>query len=256
VSDAVRVAIDGPVAVVTVDNPPVNALGNTILEGLRATAQALAANTDVRAVVLSGAGEKAFMAGADLDEFRGFLDVEGAIHEHVEISRGALGALSALPQPLVAAVQASAMGGGLEVALTCDLLVVDPSARLGLPEVRLGLMPGAGGTQRLSRRIGEGRAKELILLGGNITAEEAHAIGLANRVSAAGRTVEEAVALAERLAGLPGRAVQAIKQAFAADLTRGLDRERELFLGLFTTDDVREGVAAFVEKRKPAFTHH
>jgi enoyl-CoA hydratase len=147
------------------------------------------------------------------------------------------------------------MGGGLEVALCCDVIVADPAARLGLPEVRLGLMPGAGGTQRLARRIGEGRAKELILLGGNVTAEEAHAIGLVNRVSEPAASLAEAIALAEKLASLPATAVQSIKKAFATDLAPGLDRERELFLGLFQTDDVREGVAAFVEKRKPAFRH-
>ncbi|MBM3679551.1 MAG: enoyl-CoA hydratase/isomerase family protein, partial [Actinobacteria bacterium] len=203
-SDAVRVAIDGPVAVVTVDNPPVNALGNAILEALGAAASALAADEGVRAVVLTGAGEKAFMAGADLDEFRGFLDTPAAIEEHVGISRRALDALCALPQPVVAAIQASAMGGGLEVALACDLLVADPVAKLGLPEIRLGLMPGAGGTQRLPRRIGEGRAKELIMLGSALAAEEALGIGLVNRVSEPGAALAEAVALAERLAGLPG----------------------------------------------------
>lgn len=254
-SDAVRVEIGEAVAVVTVDNPPVNALGNSVLEALGAAAMHLAENGSVRAVVLTGAGEKAFMAGADLDEFRGFLDVEGAIYEHVTISRRALDALCALPQPLVAAVQASAMGGGLEVALTADLIVADPGARLGLPEVRLGLMPGAGGTQRLPRRIGEGRAKELIMLGGNVDASEAHRIGLVNRVSAAGAALAEARELATRLAALPGQAVRSIKQATAADLAPSLDRERELFLRLFRTDDVREGVAAFVDKRAPSFRH-
>jgi enoyl-CoA hydratase/carnithine racemase len=205
VSDAVRVEIDGPVAVVTVDNPPVNALGNELLEALGLAARDLATNDGVRAVVLTGTGEKAFMAGADLDEFRGFLGTDGAIEEHVEISRRALDALVGLPQPLVGAVQASAMGGGLEVALTCDLLVADPAARLGLPEVRLGLMPGAGGTQRLPRRIGDGRARELVLLGGNVKADEALAIGLVNRVSAPGAALEEALALAGKLAALPAR---------------------------------------------------
>jgi enoyl-CoA hydratase/carnithine racemase len=255
VSDAVSVVADGPVAVITVDNPPVNALGNAVLEALGAAARDLGANEGIRAVVLTGAGGKAFMAGADLDEFRAMLDLEGAIEAHVGISRLALDSLVALPQPLIGAVQASAMGGGLEVALTCDLLVADPGARLGVPEVRLGLIPGAGATQRLPRRIGEGRAKELVLLGGSVKAEEALAIGLVNRVSAPGASLEEAVALAQRLAALPGRAVQAAKAAFSADLAAGLDRERELFLGVLGTEDVREGVAAFVAKRAPAFLH-
>ena len=127
----------------------------------------------MRAVVLTGAGDKAFMAGADLAEFQRLLDGEGSIEDHVDTSRRALGLLEAIPQPVVAAVQASAMGGGLEVALVCDLIVADPEARLGLPEVRLGLMPGAGGTARLPRRIGIGPARELLLLGRAVTAEEA-----------------------------------------------------------------------------------
>jgi enoyl-CoA hydratase/carnithine racemase len=251
----VRVAIDGPVAIVTVDNPPVNALGNAVLEALGAAALDVAANTDVRAMVLTGGGDKAFMAGADLDEFRAMLDDDHAIYEHVSISRSALTALCDVPQPIVAAIQASAMGGGLEVALCCDLLVADPAARLGLPEVRLGLIPGAGGTQRLPLRIGTARAKELILLGGNVKAEEALALGLVNRVSAPGAALAEAVELAQKLAALPAQAVQAAKAAIATVSSDALDAERGLFLDVFRTDDVREGVAAFVEKRAPSFTH-
>ena len=252
---AVRIEIDGPVALITVDNPPVNALGNSVLEALGKAADEVGADPEVRAIVLTGAGDKAFMAGADLDEFRAMLGDEHAIYEHVGISRTALTALCDLSQPLVAAIQASAMGGGLEVALCCDLLVCDPGARLGLPEVRLGLIPGAGGTQRLPRRIGEGRAKELILLGGNVKADEALALGLVNRVSAPGAALAEALELAGKLAALPAQAVQAAKAAFAFVPSDALDHERGLFLDVFRTDDVREGVAAFVEKRPPSFTH-
>lgn len=252
---AVHVERDGPVAIVTVDRPPVNALGNAVLEQLGRAADALAGDEGIRAIVLTGAGEKAFMAGADLDEFRAMLDDEGAIYEHVAISRSALTLLCDLTQPVVAAIQASAMGGGLEVALCCDLLVCDPAARLGLPEVRLGLIPGAGGTQRLPLRIGIGRAKELILLGGAVTAEEALSLGLVNRVSAPGAALAEAVELAHRLAALPAQAVQAAKAALANVSSDALDAERSLFLGVFGTADVREGVAAFVEKRAPSFVH-
>jgi enoyl-CoA hydratase/carnithine racemase len=253
--EAVSIAIEGPVAVITVDNPPVNALGNAILEALGQAARDLATNGDIRAVVLTGAGDKAFMAGADLAEFSAMLGSDEAIDEHVGISRAALTELSGMPQPVVAAIQASAMGGGLEVALCCDLLVVDPGARLGLPEVRLGLIPGAGGTQRLPQRIGFGRAKELVMLGGNVKAEEALALGLVNRVTAPGAALTEALELAQKLAALPARAVQAAKAAFAGVSTEALDHERGLFLGVFGTDDVREGVAAFVEKRPPSFAH-
>jgi enoyl-CoA hydratase/carnithine racemase len=255
VSDAVRLETADGVAVVTVDNPPVNTLADAVLEQLGNVASELAANAGVRAVVLTGAGDKAFMAGADLAEFQRLLDGEGSIEDHVDTSHRALGLLEAIPQPVVAAVQASAMGGGLEVALVCDLIVADPEARLGLPEVRLGLMPGAGGTARLPARIGVGPARELLLLGRAVTAEEGHRLGLVNRVSAPGAAVAEAVELATRLAALPARAVTSIKRVLAADQAHALDRERTTFLQLFHTDDVREGVAAFVEKRPPSFTH-
>ena len=254
---AVRIERDGAVAVVTVDNPPVNALGNAVLAELADAAEQLGADNGVRAVVLTGGGQKAFMAGADLDEFRRLLDGDGSIEEHVGYSSRALTALESLPQPLVAAVQAAAMGGGLEVALTADLIVADPGAVLGLPEVRLGLMPGAGGTQRLPRRIGAGRAKELLLLGGAVKAEEAKAIGLVNRVSAPGAALEEAQELAGRLAALSPLAVRSIKRAVAegleGTLADGVRRERELFMGVFHGPDAREGVSAFVEKRPARF---
>jgi enoyl-CoA hydratase/carnithine racemase len=141
------------------------------------------------------------------------------------------------------------------VAHVCDQIVADPAARIGVPEVRLGLMPGAGGTQRLPLRIGPGPARELLLLGRAIDAMEAHRLGLVNRISAPGEARAESVELAARLAALPGRAVRSIKRVLASDQAAALDRERTAFLELFETDDVREGVAAFVEKRPPAFTH-
>lgn len=254
-SDAVRVETSDGIAVVTVDNPPVNALADAVLEGLGDAAAMLAADREVRAVVLTGAGDKAFMAGADLAEFKRLLDGNGSIEEHVGLSRRSLERVESLPQPVVAAVQAAAMGGGLEVALVCDLIVADPQARLGLPEVRLGLMPGAGGTYRLPRRIGAGPARELLLLGRAIDAAEAHRLGLVNRVSAPGAALSEAIELATRLAALPARAVTSIKRVLAADQGPALDLERSAFLELFRTDDVREGVAAFIEKRPPAFRH-
>jgi len=255
VSDAVRVEASGGVAVVTVDNPPVNALADAVLEALRDAAAALAADRRVRAVVVTGGGDRAFMAGADLAEFQRLLAGDGSIDEHVAGSRRALDQLAALPQPVVAAVQAAAMGGGLEVALTCDLIVADPAARLGLPEVRLGLMPGAGGTQRLPRRIGAGPAAELLLLGKAVDAAEAHRLGLVNVVSAPGAALAESLELAARLASLSARAVQSIKQVLVAADGAGLDRERAAFLDLCRGEDAREGVAAFLEKRPPSFTH-
>jgi enoyl-CoA hydratase len=258
VAPAVRTEVADGVAVVLLDNPPVNSLSNTVLDALAAAAEALSASRDARAVVLTGAGDKAFAAGADLDEFGPALGDRGWIEDHTSRSRAALTAWAELPQPVVAAVQASAMGGGLELALTCDLIVADPAARFGLPEVRLGLMPGAGGTQRLPGRIGLGRATEWLMLGGTVDAEEAHRIGLVNRVAAPGDALVEGHALGERLAGLPARSLEAIKRALEpakAVPTEALDRERDLFVELFGSEDAREGVSAFVEKRKPVFRH-
>jgi enoyl-CoA hydratase len=254
------VTIADGVAVVTVDNPPVNALTNETIDALAATAEQVRETGDVRAVVLTGAGDKAFIAGADLDEFAGALGSTEWIEDHTARSRRMLAGWASLPVPVVAGVQASAVGGGLEAALVCDLIVADPSARFGLPEVRLGLMPGAGGTQRLPRRIGIGAAKELLMLGGTIDAEEARRIGLVNRVSAPGEAAAEALAIASKLAALPGQSLRAIKQALSPpagddEISAGLDRERELFMQLFETDDAREGVAAFREKRAASFRH-
>jgi enoyl-CoA hydratase/carnithine racemase len=255
VSDPVRVDREGAVAVVTVDNPPVNALADHVIDELDAAAVALAGDRVVRAVVLTGTGEKAFLAGADLEEFAARLASGEGIEEHAAATRRALGRWESLPQPVVAAVQAHAMGGGLEVALVCDLVVADPGARFGAPEVRLGLMPGAGATQRLPRRIGVGPARAMILLGTTIDAAEAQRLGLVHGVSEPGAALAEARALAEELAALPAVAVRAIKRAIAADLDDGLDRERALFLEVFASADAKEGVAAFRERRPPRFGH-
>lgn len=250
--------IDG-VAVVRVDNPPVNALSNAVVDELAATAERLAVDDDVRAIVVTGTGDKAFVAGADLDEFSGALGDTDWIDDHTTRTRRMLAAWTSLAQPVVAAVQASALGGGLELLLVCDLAVADPAAEFGLPEVRLGLMPGAGGTQRLPRRIGVAAAKELLLLGSAIGAAEARRLGLVNCISARGASLEEAERLAARLAGLPAVAVQAIKRSVDGigddGLERGLDRERALFMSVFASRDASEGVNAFVDNRVPEFEH-
>jgi enoyl-CoA hydratase/carnithine racemase len=255
--ELVGIDIRDGVAQVIVDNPPVNALSNEVVDALANAAELLAADVDVRAIVLTGAGDKAFVAGADLAEFSQALGSVDWIEDHTRRSRRMLDLWEALPQPVVGAVQASALGGGLEVALVCDLLIAEPGARFGLPEVRLGLMPGGGGTQRLPRRIGVGHAKELLLLGGTIDAEEARRIGLVNRVAHPGAALAAAGELAATLAALSSVAVRAIKSCVGAngDLAGGLDTERALFMHVFASQDATEGVNAFVEKRPPAFDH-
>lgn len=254
-NEPVNINHDGAVAIVTVDNPPVNALADHVIEALAATAVALAGDGEIRAVVVTGAGDRAFLAGADLDEFAELLATGEGIEAHTEATRRTLGLWESLPQPVVAAVQAHAMGGGLEFALVCDFVVADPAVRFGAPEIRLGLMPGAGGTQRLPRRIGVTAARALILLGETIDALEAHGLGLVHSVSPPGEALGVARVLASELAALPAVAVQAAKGALVEGLDDGLDRERECFLNVFASADAKEGVAAFRERRPPRFRH-
>ena len=258
----VEVAIGDGVATVDVENPPVNTLDDETLLALRGAASDLAERTDVRAVVLAGPGERAFLAGADLRELSHALGPEGRdgeIERHVALTRPTFDAWSELPYPVIAAVNANAVGGGLEFALLCDLIVADPRARFGLPEVTLGLIPGGGGTQRLSRRVGGPAALELVLLGRLLTAARAHEIGLVNVIAEEGLARDEALGIANRIAALPKLATQAAKRAvrlsFEAGLTAGLDAERGLFLEVARSRDAFEGATAFLEKRPPKFEH-
>jgi enoyl-CoA hydratase/carnithine racemase len=255
----VTVVIGDGLAWVELDQPPTNTLSNALLEELLAAATKLAEMREVRAVVISGHGEKAFASGANLREFRQMLSSAPAIDHHTNLTRRTFAAIEALPQPVIALLQASAVGGGLELALCCDVIIADPRARLGVPEVTLGLIPGAGGTQRLARRIGHGRAMRLTLTGELIGAEEAERLGLVDFLTPVGEAREHACALGARLTALPMLAVQAAKRAIRAganfDLDAGLDYEHEQFLTVLTSADAREGVDAFLERRHPAFAH-
>lgn len=258
-STPVNVTVDDAVATVTVDNPPVNALADPTLEALGEAAERLRDDAAVRAVVLTGAGERSFLAGADLAEFEHMLGDAAAMEAHVALTGRVFGAWAELPQPVIAAVRGHAVGGGLEVALVCDLIVADPRARLGVPEVGLGLIPGAGGTQRLPARVGLGVARRMLLTGELLRAPEARDIGLVDVLAEEGAALDEALALARRLAALPARAVQAAKQALRVAATQppadALAAERQLFLGVAASADAREGAAAFLAKRTPQFTH-
>jgi enoyl-CoA hydratase/carnithine racemase len=258
--EPVSVAIEDGVALVVVDSPPVNAMSRAVLGGLTTAGRQIeSAGTDVRAVVLAGSGTKAFLAGADITEFESMRATAGGVAEHNRLAGAAFDAWARLRQPTIAAVQAPAVGGGLEIALVCDLIVADPAATFGLPEVKLGLIPGGGGTQRLPRRIGATAAKEMLLLGSVVKAERAHALGLVNRVAPAGGCVALAQEIAARIAALPWVAVSCVKRAVDGPgedgLREGLDHERELFLQAFASEDAGEGAAAFLAKRRPSFAH-
>jgi enoyl-CoA hydratase/carnithine racemase len=258
-SQFVTVVIGDGLAWVELKQPPTNTLSNALLEELLTAAAQLAGMREVRAVVISGHGEKAFASGANLREFQEMLSSVPAINHHTDLTRRTFAAVEGLPQPVIALLQASAVGGGLELALCCDLIIADPRARLGLPEVTLGLIPGAGGTQRLARRIGLGRAMRLTLTGELIEAGEAERLGLVDFVSSEGEAREQAQALGGRLAALPMLAVQAAKRAIRVeanlDLGAGLDFEHEQFLTVLASGDAREGVDAFLGRRRPAFAH-
>jgi enoyl-CoA hydratase/carnithine racemase len=251
----VTVSVSDGVATLLVDHPPVNAMGKDVLEGLEQAVNLLRERPDARVVILTAAGEQAFFAGADIAEFQALQVDEGAMERHGVWARSVLDSFPALDQPVIAAVQAHAVGGGLEIALCCDLIVTEPTARFGLPEVKLGLIPGGGGTQRLPRRIGLGRAREMLLFGSMVDAQRALDIGLVDRVAAPGEALAEAQRLAAKLAALPRVAVQAVKRAVDTELTDGLALEREQFLKAFGSDDFSEGYAAFLEKRAPRFKH-
>lgn len=250
----VRTEIAEGVATLVLDRPPANVLDAATAHALGSAAGALADRGDVRAVVVTGG--RIFCGGADIKEMATFAGPSEA-QAFAEVLGAALVALEDLPLVTIAAIEGSALGGGLELALACDLRIAAEPAMLGLPEVGLGIMPGAGGTQRLPRAVGIDRARELVLTGRRLTAPDAHAIGLVHEVVAAGATRERASALAHAFAAGPTAAYAAAKAALRAaggDRSAGLAVERDAFAGLFATEDRIEGLAAFAEKRPPRFT--
>jgi len=253
----VRVEVDGAFATVTVDRPKsLNALDTRTLQELEKAASELSQRPEVRGVIVTGAGEKAFVAGADIAEMNG-MDVERARHFGA-LGQRVMDALSALPVPVVAAVNGFALGGGCELALACDFIYASENARFGLPEVSLGVIPGFGGTQRLSRLVGRARAKELIFTGDTIDAARAKEIGLVLDVVPLPKLLPHARAALERVAKKGPLAVRRAKESIdrGADLelADGLRIEREVFSDLFSSADRREGMKAFLEKRPAAFT--
>ena len=244
------------VAEIVLDRPAaLNALSTVMAARLAAVCAEIGADAAVRAVVLSGAGDRAFCVGADLKERNTLTDAE--LMRQREVFRAAFGGVLGLPQPVVAAVHGYALGGGCEFALSCDLIVADETAVFGLPEVTVGLVPGGGGTQLALRRLGSGRAADLVLTGRRITVDEAVAYGLADRKVAAGAAPATARELANLIAANSPVAVRAAKRALrhgtGADLAAGLDIEDAAWRTAAFSADRKEGVAAFNEKRRPVW---
>jgi enoyl-CoA hydratase/carnithine racemase len=255
-ADIVYQKREGGVAWATIDRPEaMNALSGAVLEGLERAVADATADAAVRVLVVTGAGDKAFSAGADLKERRGM--TEAQTRARIDLINRAFNALARLPKPTIAAVNGVAFGGGLELALACDLRVAAEGAKLGLTEVRLGIMPGAGGTQRLTRAIGPARARELILLGRRIDARRALEIGLVHEVVPVAQLGDSVARLVGELDGCApvslAKAKEAIDRGLDVDLDAGLAIERACYEATLATEDRNEGLRAFAEKRPPRY---
>ncbi|MDF3833226.1 enoyl-CoA hydratase-related protein [Cupriavidus basilensis] len=245
------------VAVLTLDNPPLNVVFRGLTEALGRALDALAANASVRAVVVTGAGERAFCAGSDIAEFQPLMQPGRIGPEKLELQHRVFARLDDFPKPTVAAINGLAFGGGLEIAVCCDLIVADERARFALPEIKLGVFPGSGGPVRVTRRVGEGHAKEMMFLGEPIDAVTALAWGLVNRVVSQGTALDAALALAATLAQRPPLALALCKRAIdlAFDATEDVAIAAALPLSecVFTSAESKEGVRAFLAKETPSF---
>jgi enoyl-CoA hydratase/carnithine racemase len=256
VSVVVQFTVEDGIGTIRLDRPPMNALNTQVQEELREAARVATTDDSVAAVVVYG-GEKVFAAGADIKEMANMSYVDMAARAPRLTS--AFDAIARIPKPVVAAICGYALGGGCELALACDWRVAAADARLGQPEITLGIIPGAGGTQRLARLVGPARAKDLVMSGRMVGASEALEIGLIDHIApTAEKVLPVALAMVRQYVGGPAQALRAAKLAIdgglSMDLASGLAWETQQFAALFATDDRREGMAAFVEKRKPDFT--
>jgi enoyl-CoA hydratase len=256
VEEGLLIEKDGALATITFNNPKaLNALTVATFEGLERLLGELEKDENVRVVILTGAGEKAFIAGGDIAHLA-TLDADSA-REFALLAQRLIDQIENFSKPVIAAINGYALGGGCELAMGCDIRIASDSARFGQPEVKLGIIPGFAGTQRLARLVGKGRAKELVFTGEMIDAEEACRIGLVNRVVKRERLMEEARSLAMKMADKSTSAIKLAKEAIdnglEMDFARGARYEADLFALCFTTKDCKEGISAFLEKRAAKF---
>ncbi len=253
--DLIQTTREDRLAIVTINRPPVNALNHEVMDALEKAFEELSKDEAVGAVILTGSGPKAFVAGADIKEFPNLTRENG--EEMSRRGQEVLQKIADFPAPVIAAVNGFALGGGLEVALACDIRVIDENAKVGLPEVTLGIFPAYAGTQRLPRTIAPGKAKELIFTGAMIDAAEAHRIGLADHLTPAGETMPKAREIAGNILKAGPVAVRMAKEAVNKGLDQTLQEgqktEAAYFADLCDTEDQKEGARAFMEKRPPEF---
>jgi enoyl-CoA hydratase len=252
----VRYETDGPVATITVDHAPANALSNQVLAEIDEALGRAEADGTVRAIIFTGAGDRFFIAGADITEF--LKTPDDRVGDRTARGQGVTLRMERLDKPIIAAINGYCFGGGCELAMAADIRVAADSAQLGQPEIKLGIIPGFGGTQRFPRLVGRSRAMELLFTGDSIDAGTALEIGLVSRVVPAAELATTVRELALRLAAAAPLAVAAIKRAVAGGahlpIEDALELERQEFVGVRTTADAVEGITAFLEKRKPEFT--
>ena len=252
----INLAVEGRTAIITIDHPPANAFDAQTLTELNEAFDKAFDDAQVKVIIITGAGQF-FVAGADINELKALTGKEQAY----EVSRAGqelFNKIERSTKPVIAAINGRAcLGGGNELAMACHIRLAEDSVQFGQPEIKLGITPGWGGTQRLPRIVGKGRALELILGGGNIKAQEAYRIGLVNKVVPVGSVVREAKRWAKVLsmwgALALGACIQAVNEGLEMPLEDGIKHEAELFAKLTETEDMREGVAAFLEKRRPRF---
>lgn len=258
-SELINTSVRDGVAVLTLDNPPLNLVTLELTRQLGRALDALAESDEVRVLVLTGAGDRAFCAGSDVREFAAMMEPGQVVPKKLARENETYSKLDDFPKPTIAALGGLAFGGGLELAVCCDLIVIEEQARVCLPEIKLGVFPGSGGTVRVTRRIGEGRAKEMMFFGDPIDAATALSWGLVNRVVPRGQGLRAARELAALAGQRPNRALQlckaAIDLAFDAPEDVAISETLALSDEAFSTMDCREGVRAFFAKEKPRFSH-
>ncbi len=257
----IRTEVEDRIALLTIDHPPVNSFNKQVVTELDEAIDELMADDEVKAIVITGGGTNAFVAGADIPEIKELLEHPGEgygeAREFIERGQGVNLKIETATKPVIAAINGFCLGGGLELAMACHMRICSDRARLGQPEINLGLIPGWGGTQRLPRIVGKAQALEMILTGDMITAQEAYRVGLVNKVVPAGAILKEARGLARKIVSKSKFPIAATLRAVTKGLERtveeGLEMEKDQFVGLADTEDIREGVSAFLEKRQPEF---